>query len=69
VATAATIVSKPDLVNRFVAATIRGMKDAFADPTAAGAIMKKIVPQVDATVAKKDGGRRRTRADPWQATG
>jgi NitT/TauT family transport system substrate-binding protein len=54
VATAATITSKPDLVHRFVAATVRGMKDAFADPTAAGAIMQRIVPQVDATVAKNE---------------
>jgi NitT/TauT family transport system substrate-binding protein len=54
VATAATITSKPDLVRRFVAATVRGMKDAFADPAAAGAIMQRIVPQVDATVAKKE---------------
>jgi NitT/TauT family transport system substrate-binding protein len=30
------------------------MKDAFADPTAAGAIMQKIVPQVDATIAKNE---------------
>jgi hypothetical protein len=37
-----------------VAAIIRGMKRAFADPAAAGAIMQKIVPQVDATVAKKE---------------
>jgi NitT/TauT family transport system substrate-binding protein len=54
VATAATIASKPDLVRRFVEATIRGMKDAFADPATAGAIMQKIVPQVDATIAKKE---------------
>jgi NitT/TauT family transport system substrate-binding protein len=54
VASAATIASKPDLVRRFVEATIRGMKDAFADPAAAGAIMQKVVPQVDATVAKKE---------------
>jgi NitT/TauT family transport system substrate-binding protein len=54
VATAATIASKPDLVHRFVEATVRGMKDAFADPTAAGAIMHKLVPQVDATIAKKE---------------
>jgi NitT/TauT family transport system substrate-binding protein len=54
VATAATIASKPDVVHRFVEATVRGMKDAFADPTAAGAIMHKIVPQVDATVAMKE---------------
>jgi NitT/TauT family transport system substrate-binding protein len=54
VATAATITSKPDLVHRFVEATVRGMKDAFADPAAAGAIMQRIVPQVDATIAKKE---------------
>jgi NitT/TauT family transport system substrate-binding protein len=54
VATDATIASKPDLVRRFVAATIRGMKDAFADPAAAGAIMQKIVPQVDAIIAKSE---------------
>jgi NitT/TauT family transport system substrate-binding protein len=54
VATDATITSKPDVVHRFVAATVRGMKDAFADPAAAGAIMQKIVPQVDATIAKKE---------------
>jgi NitT/TauT family transport system substrate-binding protein len=54
VATNATIASKPDVVRRFVEATVRGMKDAFADPAAAGAIMQKIVPQVDATIAKKE---------------
>jgi NitT/TauT family transport system substrate-binding protein len=54
VATAATIATKPDLVRRFVDATIRGMKDAFADPAAAGVIMRKHVPQVDAIVAKNE---------------
>jgi NitT/TauT family transport system substrate-binding protein len=54
IATAATIASKPDIVRRFVEATVRGMKDAFADPAAAGAIIQKIVPQVDATVAKNE---------------
>jgi NitT/TauT family transport system substrate-binding protein len=54
VATAATIASKPDVVHRFVEATVRGMKDAIADPATAGAIMQKTVPQVDATVAKKE---------------
>jgi NitT/TauT family transport system substrate-binding protein len=54
VATAATIASKPDIVHRFVEATIRGMKDAFADPAAAGAIMQRIVPQVNATIAKSE---------------
>jgi NitT/TauT family transport system substrate-binding protein len=54
VATTATIASKPDVVRRFVEATVRGMKDAFADPAAAGAIMHKIVPLVDATIAKNE---------------
>ena len=54
VSTVATIADMPDLVRRFVEATVRGMKDAFADPTAAGAIMHKFVPQVDATVAKNE---------------
>jgi NitT/TauT family transport system substrate-binding protein len=54
VATDATIASKPDLVRRFVEATVRGMKDAFADPAAAGAIIHRLVPQVDATVAKDE---------------
>jgi NitT/TauT family transport system substrate-binding protein len=54
VATSATIASKPDLVHRFVEATVRGMKDAFADPATAGTIMQGLVPQVDATIAKKE---------------
>jgi NitT/TauT family transport system substrate-binding protein len=54
VATDATIAGKPDLVRRFVAATVRGMEDSFADPSAAGAIMHRIVPQVDAAVARDE---------------
>jgi NitT/TauT family transport system substrate-binding protein len=54
VATAATIASKPDIVHRFVEATVRGMEDAFHDPADAGAIMHKLIPQVDATVAMKE---------------
>ena len=52
IATDATIATKPELVRRFVGATIRGMKDAFADPAAAGRIMNKYHPTVDALVAK-----------------
>src|SRR5262249_56256655 len=54
VATAATIASKPDLVHRFVEATVRGMKDAFADPAAAGAIMQRMVPEMDAAIVKSE---------------
>jgi NitT/TauT family transport system substrate-binding protein len=52
IATDATIATKPDLIRRFVAATIRGMADAFADPEEAGRIMHKYHPTVDAAVAK-----------------
>jgi len=54
VATDATLAGKSDLVRRFVEATVRGMKDAFADPAAAGAVMHKMVPQVDAAVAQDE---------------
>jgi NitT/TauT family transport system substrate-binding protein len=52
VATETTIATKPDLVGRFVQATIKGMKAAFADPSEAGAIMHKYHPEVSADVAK-----------------
>ena len=54
VATDATLTAKSDLVRRFVAATVRGMTDAFEDPTIAGAAMHKMVPQVDAAVARDE---------------
>src|SRR5271166_1580982 len=52
IATDATVATKPDIVRRFVAATIRGMKDAFANPQEAGRIMNKYHPTVDVAVAK-----------------
>ncbi|HEY7665013.1 MAG TPA: ABC transporter substrate-binding protein [Xanthobacteraceae bacterium] len=52
VATDATIAAKPDVVRRFVAATIHGMRDAFASPEEAGAIMHKYHPTVEVAVAK-----------------
>jgi NitT/TauT family transport system substrate-binding protein len=45
------IKSNPDLVRRFVAATMEGLKDATADPEAAGAIMNKHHREVDADIA------------------
>jgi len=54
IATEATIKSKPDLVRRFVEATVKGMKAAFADPAEAGAIMHKHHPEVDVEVAKDE---------------
>jgi NitT/TauT family transport system substrate-binding protein len=52
VATDATIASKPDVVRRFVDATVHGMRDAFADPQEAGEIMHKYHPTVEVEVAK-----------------
>jgi NitT/TauT family transport system substrate-binding protein len=52
IATEATIKSSPDLVRRFVEATVKGMKVAFADPAEAGAILHKYHPEVDVGVAK-----------------
>jgi NitT/TauT family transport system substrate-binding protein len=52
IATDTTIAAKPDLIRRFVGATIRGMGDAFANPEQAGRIMNKYHPTVDAAVAK-----------------
>jgi NitT/TauT family transport system substrate-binding protein len=54
VATDATLAGKSDLVRRFIEATVRGMSSAFADPAAAGAVMHKMVPQVDAAVARDE---------------
>ncbi|MYZ49644.1 ABC transporter substrate-binding protein [Rhizobiales bacterium L72] len=52
IATDATIAENPDLVKAFVRATLKGMRDAFADPAAAGAIMAKYQKQVDPAVAE-----------------
>jgi NitT/TauT family transport system substrate-binding protein len=52
IATDTTIATKPEIVKRFAAATIRGMQDAFANPEEAGKIMSKYHPTVDATIAK-----------------
>ena len=43
--------SNPDLIKRFVAATMQGLKDAIANPEEAGAIMNKHHREVDAGVA------------------
>jgi NitT/TauT family transport system substrate-binding protein len=45
------IKSNPDLVRRFVTATMQGLAEAIADPNQAGAIMNKHHREVDADVA------------------
>jgi NitT/TauT family transport system substrate-binding protein len=52
IATDATIATKPDVLRRFAAATIRGMQDAFANPEEAGRIINKYHPTIDVAVAK-----------------
>ena len=49
-----TLKSNPDMVKRFVAATLHGLKDAIANPTEAGAIMHKYHRQVDEGVARDE---------------
>jgi len=51
IATDATIKSNPDLVRRFVAATIKGLKASIDAPADAGAIMNKAHPEVSVDVA------------------
>jgi NitT/TauT family transport system substrate-binding protein len=51
VATDTTLATKPDLVRQFVAATIHGMRDAFANPDEAGAILHKYHPEIAVDVA------------------
>lgn len=50
IATEATIKDKADLVRRFVNATVKGMKDAFADPAAAGEIIHKYHRQIEPAI-------------------
>ena len=45
------IKSNPDLIRRFVRATLAGLKDALANPTEAGEIMSKRNPEIDAKIA------------------
>jgi NitT/TauT family transport system substrate-binding protein len=49
-----TLQSNPDLVKRFIAATLRGLKDAIANPQQAGEIMHKYHREVDEDVARDE---------------
>ncbi|AFT72191.1 Membrane lipoprotein lipid attachment site [Alloalcanivorax dieselolei B5] len=51
VASEETIRDNPDTIRRFVAATLKGMRDAFANPDEAGVILHDYYRQVDADVA------------------
>ena len=52
VATEATIRDNPDMVKAFVRATLKGMRDAFANPAEAGAILNKYHKQISPQVAQ-----------------
>ncbi len=54
VAAEQTLTEKPDLVKRFIAATLKGMQDAFADPAAAGVIFNSYHKQVSAEIARDE---------------
>jgi len=51
IASDSIIKSSPDIIRRFVAATMQGLKDAIADPKEAGEIMHKHHREVDADIA------------------
>ena len=51
VATEQTIKEDPQMLKGFIRATLKGMRDAFADPAAAGAIMHKYHKEISAEVA------------------
>jgi NitT/TauT family transport system substrate-binding protein len=51
IAMESTIKSQPDMIRRFVTATMRGLKDAIANPREAGEIMNKHHRQIDVDVA------------------
>jgi NitT/TauT family transport system substrate-binding protein len=51
VATDSTFATRSDLVKRFVAATIHGMRDAFANPEEAANILHKYHPEIATDVA------------------
>lgn len=52
IATEQTIQQNPQLLKAFVRATLKGMRDAFANPTEAGEILHKYHKEVSADVAK-----------------
>ncbi len=49
-----TLQSNPDMVRRFVAATLHGLKDAMANPKEAGEIMHKYHREVDDGIASAE---------------
>ena len=49
-----TLQSNPDLVRKFIAATLHGLKDAMANPKEAGEIMHKYHREVDEGVASAE---------------
>ena len=46
--------TQPDVVRRFVAATVRGMEAAFADPAEAGRILNKYHPQIEPAIGQAE---------------
>jgi NitT/TauT family transport system substrate-binding protein len=45
---------QPDVVRRFVAATVRGMEASFAEPAEAGRIMNKYHPQIEPALGQAE---------------
>jgi NitT/TauT family transport system substrate-binding protein len=54
IATDETLKNKPEVARRFVKASLEGMRAAFADPAAAGQIMKQAFPVLDPDTAAQE---------------
>ncbi len=54
VAADSTIRSNPDLIRRFIRATLRGLQAAIADPQTAGEILHKYHREIDVDIAVKE---------------
>ena len=52
--TGQTLERRPDVVRRFIKASLEGMEAAFADPVAAGRVMKDVFPILDANSAARE---------------
>jgi NitT/TauT family transport system substrate-binding protein len=52
IASETTLRERPDVVRAFVAATVRGMEDAFRDPAGAGTVLNRYHPQIEPDIGE-----------------
>ena len=69
IASESTIANKPDMLRRFVAATLRGMRDSFADPKMAGETLARMQRQIAPEIGTAETERVRELAQAGGALG